>query len=100
MGRMAILGCVLASAPGLALAHPGGLNAEGCHNDRKRGAYHCHGASKAAAQPAPIYLLDNGAPVHFANCKEARQAGAAPLRQGEPGYRPKLDRDGDGIACE
>jgi hypothetical protein len=28
-------------------AHPGGLNAEGCHNNRKTGDYHCHGS------PAP-----------------------------------------------
>lgn len=100
MVRTAILGCALALAPGLALAHPGGLNAEGCHNDRKRGEYHCHGASRAAAPPAPVYLLDSGASVHFANCSQARQAGAAPIRRGEPGYRPKLDRDGDGVACE
>lgn len=26
----------------VALAHPGGLNAEGCHNNRKTGEYHCH----------------------------------------------------------
>ncbi len=36
----------------------------------------------------------------FANCSEARAAGAAPLSRGEPGYSSKLDRDGDGIACE
>lgn len=39
-------------------------------------------------------------PVHYANCSEARAAGAAPIREGEPGYAPHLDRDGDGIACE
>jgi hypothetical protein len=38
--------------------------------------------------------------VYFANCTEARAAGAAPLHIGEPGYRPALDRDHDGIACE
>ncbi|MDC3728326.1 excalibur calcium-binding domain-containing protein, partial [Rhodococcus sp. Rp3] len=27
-------------------------------------------------------------------------AGAAPLYVGEPGYRPKMDGDGDGVACE
>jgi hypothetical protein len=26
--------------------------------------------------------------------------GAAPIHRGEPGYSSKLDRDGDGIACE
>ena len=24
------------------IAHPGGLDARGCHNDRKNGGYHCH----------------------------------------------------------
>lgn len=38
--------------------------------------------------------------VYYANCAEARAAGAAPLYVGEPGYRPRLDRDGDGVACE
>lgn len=41
-----------------------------------------------------------GAIVYYANCSAARAAGAAPIRAGEPGYRPALDRDGDGIACE
>ena len=36
----------------------------------------------------------------YANCKEAKAAGAAPLYKGDPGYRSDLDRDGDGIACE
>jgi len=26
----------------IAAAHGGGLDASGCHNDRKRGGYHCH----------------------------------------------------------
>lgn len=36
----------------------------------------------------------------FRNCREARAAGAAPVRIGDPGYAPRLDRDGDGIGCE
>jgi hypothetical protein len=28
--------------PMLALAHGGGLNAEGCHTNHKTGDYHCH----------------------------------------------------------
>ena len=36
----------------------------------------------------------------FANCDAVRAAGRASLRQGEPGYSPHLDKDGDGIACE
>lgn len=38
--------------------------------------------------------------VYYATCAAAKQAGAAPLYRGDPGYRAKLDRDGDGIACE
>ncbi|WP_349254794.1 excalibur calcium-binding domain-containing protein [Ferrovibrio sp.] len=38
--------------------------------------------------------------VYYRNCSEARAAGAAPLRRGDPGYAPHLDRDNDGIACE
>mgnify|MGYP000101825958 CR=1 FL=1 len=36
----------------------------------------------------------------YRSCAEARAAGAAPIYAGQPGYSRKLDRDGDGIACE
>ena len=29
-----------------ALAHGGGLNSEGCHNNRRTGDYHCHGGAQ------------------------------------------------------
>ena len=38
--------------------------------------------------------------VHFKNCTAARDAGAAPVHRGDPGYAPHLDRDGDGVGCE
>ncbi|PLR66443.1 excalibur calcium-binding domain-containing protein [Bacillus sp. UMB0893] len=38
--------------------------------------------------------------VYYKNCTEVREAGAAPIRIGEPGYSTKLDRDRDGIACD
>lgn len=38
--------------------------------------------------------------AYYRNCDAARAAGVAPLYIGEPGYRSKLDRDGDGVACE
>lgn len=41
-----------------------------------------------------------GAADYYPNCASARAAGAAPIRSGEPGYSRRLDRDGDGIACE
>lgn len=31
-------------------AHSGGLDSKGCHNDRKRGGYHCH---RAQSEPEP-----------------------------------------------
>lgn len=39
-----LVGAALAAISGAStvLAHGGGLNAEGCHNDRKNGGYHCH----------------------------------------------------------
>ena len=53
------------------------------------------GAGEAPAQPES----DLGG-VYYRNCKAARDAGAAPLYRGQSGYRPELDRDKDGIACE
>jgi len=38
--------------------------------------------------------------VYFRYCDEARAAGKAPIYRGEAGYRPGLDADNDGIACE
>lgn len=38
--------------------------------------------------------------AYYGSCADARAAGAAPLYAGEPGYRPGLDRDKDGVACE
>jgi len=38
--------------------------------------------------------------LYFSNCTEARDAGYENIAQGDPGYRPELDRDGDGLACE
>lgn len=38
--------------------------------------------------------------VRFRNCREARAAGRENIRRGQPGYRPALDRDNDGVACE
>jgi hypothetical protein len=85
----------LPAAP--ATAHPGGLDANGCHHNRKTGDYHCHrGSSPARSSP-----LSNGAgTISYRNCAEARAAGAAPIYRGQPGYADHLDRDGDGIACE
>ncbi len=95
---------VALSPPTIAFAHGGGLNAQGCHNDRKNNSYHCHwGGGGSAPAPAPrrqSQAFSSGSSAYYANCSEARAAGAAPLRRGEPGYRPAMDRDSDGVACE
>jgi len=56
-----------------------------------------------APVPAPEPAADeppaSGA-AYYQNCTQARAAGAAPIRRGEPGYRAALDRDDDGVACE
>lgn len=80
------------------LAHSGGLNAEGCHNNRKTGDYHCHRGTPRAS-PQALLSTPSGDRA-WRNCSEARAAGAAPVRRGQPGYGPHLDRDGDGIGCE
>jgi flagellar biosynthesis GTPase FlhF len=38
--------------------------------------------------------------TYYANCTAVRNAGADPIYSGDPGYSRKLDRDGDGVACE
>ncbi len=45
MKNKIIAAIVLLVLPMLALAHGGGLDKNGGHNDRKNGAYHCHKAS-------------------------------------------------------
>lgn len=46
---------LLALVAGPAFPHGGGLNAEGCHNNRKTGDYHCHRAKlpDAASRALP-----------------------------------------------
>lgn len=48
--RLFVLALVL--LPQFAIAHGGGLNAEGCHNNRKTGDYHCHRAPNVERTPS------------------------------------------------
>jgi hypothetical protein len=59
-------------------------------------------AAVPQAEPAPIVEAQAPVPasVYYSGCNEVRAAGAAPLLIGEPGYRPEMDGDDDGIACE
>lgn len=53
--------------------------------------------ARVAARPVAAAKVVSAA---FRNCAEARAAGAAPVRVGQPGYGPHLDGDGDGVGCE
>ena len=82
---------------GLAVARYDGRDGYGAHP--RQAAY------VAADAASPAYACGPATPpptsVYYANCDAVRAAGKAPLRAGQPGYEtPRLDRDGDGIACE
>ncbi|MGC1270859.1 MAG: excalibur calcium-binding domain-containing protein [Croceibacterium sp.] len=87
---------VTAVVPLPVAAHGGGLNAEGCHTNRTTADYHCH---RTANRPQERQVARSPQSA-FRNCTEARAAGAAPVRRGQPGYGRHLDRDGDGVGCE
>jgi hypothetical protein len=98
LGLMAGLAVFVSAAS----AHGGRTNAEGCHNERATGSYHCHGRK---APPRKVdYLAADAQPASggpaYRNCPAARAAGAAPVYRGEPGYGTHLDGDGDGVGCE
>jgi hypothetical protein len=59
-------------------------------------------APAPAPEPAPVVEAPvPAAPVvSYSNCDEVKAAGKAPLAADQPGYASKLDRDGDGIACD
>lgn len=107
--------CLALLASPDAQAHGGGLNKDGCHNNRKTGDYHCHLGPAAAAPPMQLapparnrtprvdLAPGNRSPAPsgaYRNCTEARAAGAAPVHHSGPGCGAHLDRDGDWIGCE
>jgi len=57
-------------------------------------------SDSAAAQRRRGAARPSNSSVYYPNCAAARAAGAAPIYRGQPGYRPALDRDNDGVACE
>ena len=82
------------TAPPAAPAAPGAEQGSGARE----------GATGPGASPgtgeAPVQPESDSGGAYYRNCTAARDAGAAPLYRGQPGYRPELDRDKDGIACE
>jgi Excalibur calcium-binding domain len=53
-------------------------------------------ALAAAVGVAPVAVAD----PPYKNCSQARADGRYNIPKGDPAYRPQLDRDDDGIACE
>ncbi|HHK5548899.1 TPA: excalibur calcium-binding domain-containing protein [Bacillus thuringiensis] len=53
-----------------------------------------------ASQPEEQQKQSEQNNVVYENCTQVKKAGKAPIKQGEPGYSKKLDKDGDGIACD
>lgn len=56
----------------------------------------------AGSRSRPQFVREHAPPAgaYYPGCNAARAAGVAPILEGEPGYRPELDGDSDGIACE
>ncbi|GAB7387423.1 hypothetical protein BSNK01_12590 [Bacillaceae bacterium] len=91
-------------------AQQAGVGIWSIENYVQEDGYHAEVVKKEEPKPAPLPQPEPQPQpqpepqpvqeVYFANCSEARAAGAAPIYEGEPGYRLKLDRDRDGVACE
>ena len=56
--------------------------------------------SAPSSKASPALPVSSASNVYYAGCDEARAAGAAPIYRDQPGYRPDMDGDDDGIACE
>lgn len=63
-----VLGCCFSGA---AYAHGGGLDADGCHTNRKTGEYHCHRGGGSSSSRSP-------------SVSDARPARANALMTGKP----------------
>jgi micrococcal nuclease len=80
--------------------HPDIVAAEHRAQQAHRGLWgHCEASHAPAAKADKPNGPDKPSAV-YPNCAAARAANVTPLHQGEPGYAKKLDRDGDGVACE
>jgi hypothetical protein len=90
--------------PTVTPAHPGGLDVNGCHHNRRTGDYHCHRAPRAIPPSAPSSRSNEPSDSARA-CGSKRYCGQMTscdeamfyfLRCGVT----RLDGDGDGVPCE
>jgi hypothetical protein len=63
------------------------------------GLYGPRASASLHAQLARAVQSIPGIGRYYPDCAAAHAAGVYSIRRGEPGYRPELDRDGDGFAC-
>jgi len=109
MRRVVVVLVVAAAelAGGPAHSHGGGLNAEGCHTNRKTGEYHCHRAGvppRSGPPPAPPRLDPGGDGARWrcgdkTSCKQMSSCQEARFHLSQCGLS-RLDGDGDGVPCE
>lgn len=92
----------IAGAPKIAHAHGGGLDANGCHTNRKTGDYHCH--RNSAVDSENKFTIQRSTTQEM-SCDGKTRCGQM-LSCAEARYYMKncdlgrLDGDGDGIPCE
>ncbi|WP_449355207.1 excalibur calcium-binding domain-containing protein [Virgibacillus natechei] len=58
------------------------------------------GSTNTAPTDDSTSSTTNNNSTYYENCTAARDAGAAPVYEGDPGYGTHLDRDRDGVGCE
>lgn len=58
----------------------------------------CDAPLGRGGSPPPVTTLNHM--TYYPDCDAVHDADVEPLRRGDAGYRPPLDRDGDGVACD
>ncbi len=97
---------VLAASTTLVFAHGGGLNTDGCHNERRTSGYHCH---RPQTRTRPV-VTPRPTPRPTAAVRTYQQCDAVPTHhlrfdtQGRVAVQRHLvptqpDNDRDGLAC-
>ena len=89
-GRRGLIGMIAALA----------LVGVGSEADARRGRARRYSSRRRSYGSGGSYRSYGGTGGYYSNCSQARAAGATPIREGEAGYSRRLDRDGDGVACE
>ncbi|WP_342064772.1 YHYH domain-containing protein [Cupriavidus sp. OTU4895] len=82
--RVCLGGILCVSLLPTAHAHGGGLNAEGCHTNRKTGEYHCHRGSTSTSTRS-ARLMDSNVPHANAMKPDVRPSGGPTCYTGPRG---------------